>query len=162
MQIDGGDAWWLESVTWRIILSTFRVANALGHGFVEEGSVMPLPTRCESAGSALSSGRGRGHRRTQGGRRVERRPYAAATCGRRASPCVNRSTSVTPKSKSAASPPPARAQSPKPAHEHHPLHLHILFIRLQREKPTAPLHYQLPVAFEAATLHEAGITKRYI
>jgi hypothetical protein len=43
MQIDGGDAWWLEPVTWRIILCTFRVANALGHGFVEEGSESPCP-----------------------------------------------------------------------------------------------------------------------
>ena len=36
MQMDEGDAWLLEPVTGRIIGCAFRVANALGHGFVEK------------------------------------------------------------------------------------------------------------------------------
>jgi GxxExxY protein len=36
MQMDGGDARLLEPVTERIIGCAFRVANALGHGFVEK------------------------------------------------------------------------------------------------------------------------------
>jgi GxxExxY protein len=36
MQMDGGDARLLEPMTERIIGCAFRVANALGHGFVEK------------------------------------------------------------------------------------------------------------------------------
>ena len=36
MQMDGGDARLLEPLTERIIGCAFRVANALGHGFVEK------------------------------------------------------------------------------------------------------------------------------
>jgi hypothetical protein len=36
MQMDGGDAWLLEPVIERVIGCAFRVANALGHGFVEK------------------------------------------------------------------------------------------------------------------------------
>src|SRR5476649_910333 len=36
MQMDAGDALLLEPVTQRIIGCAFRVANALGHGFVEK------------------------------------------------------------------------------------------------------------------------------
>ena len=36
MQMDGGDARLLDPVTERIIGCAFRVANALGHGFVEK------------------------------------------------------------------------------------------------------------------------------
>ena len=36
MQMDEGDAWLLEPVTERIIGCAFRVANALGHGFIEK------------------------------------------------------------------------------------------------------------------------------
>jgi GxxExxY protein len=36
MQMDGGDARWLDPVTRRIIGCAFRVANTLGRGFVEK------------------------------------------------------------------------------------------------------------------------------
>jgi hypothetical protein len=52
--MDGGDARLLEPVTERIIGCAFRVANALGHGFVEKVSEMPSPTKCENAGSSSS------------------------------------------------------------------------------------------------------------
>jgi hypothetical protein len=55
MQMDERDAWLLEPVTERIIGCAFRVANALGHGFVEKVSEMPSPGRCESPGSASRS-----------------------------------------------------------------------------------------------------------
>ena len=55
MQMDKGDARLLAPVTERIIGCAFRVANAFGHGCVEKVSEIPLPTRCESAGSAPSS-----------------------------------------------------------------------------------------------------------
>jgi hypothetical protein len=41
MQMDEGDSRLLEPVTERIIGCAFRVANALGHGFVESVAVDP-------------------------------------------------------------------------------------------------------------------------
>jgi PD-(D/E)XK nuclease superfamily len=93
MQMDGGDAGLLEPVTERIIGCAFRVANALGHGFVEKVDENPLAHEMRKCGlgavqqrkivvlyddrivgefNADLPGRGPGHRRTQGGRRAER------------------------------------------------------------------------------------------
>jgi hypothetical protein len=51
MQRNEGDALLLKAVTKWIIGCAFRVANALGHGFGEKGSEMPLPTRRERLGA---------------------------------------------------------------------------------------------------------------
>ncbi|WP_216856000.1 GxxExxY protein [Acidisphaera sp. S103] len=55
MKVDEGDLRFWVPVTERIIRCAFRVANALGHGFVEKVSEMPLLMRCESVGSASCS-----------------------------------------------------------------------------------------------------------
>jgi hypothetical protein len=42
MQMDEGDAWLLERVTRRFIGRAFRIANALGYGFVAD-QLWPAP-----------------------------------------------------------------------------------------------------------------------
>jgi GxxExxY protein len=65
MQMDEGDARLLKPVTERVIGCAFRVADALGHGFVAKVSEMPMAARCERAGRTPS---GSGDRRRLRGR----------------------------------------------------------------------------------------------
>jgi hypothetical protein len=53
IQVDEGDARSLLPANQRIIGYAFRDATALGHGFIEKVPEMPVPARCESAGSTL-------------------------------------------------------------------------------------------------------------
>jgi hypothetical protein len=59
MQMDAGDGpRLLLPVTERSIGCAFRVANVLGHGFIEDVSEMPSLTGCGSPGSASCSSGG--------------------------------------------------------------------------------------------------------
>jgi hypothetical protein len=55
MQMDEVDARLLQPVTEWIIGCAFRVANALGHGFIEKVYENPLPARSESPRPASSA-----------------------------------------------------------------------------------------------------------
>jgi hypothetical protein len=58
MQVDEGDAHLLESVTGRIIGCAFRVANALGHGFVEKVYENALAHEMRKSGLGVVQQRG--------------------------------------------------------------------------------------------------------
>jgi GxxExxY protein len=58
MQMDEGDARLLEPVTGRIIGCAFRVANALGHGFVEKVYENALAHEMRKSGLAVVQQRG--------------------------------------------------------------------------------------------------------
>ena len=58
MQMDEGDAWLLEPVTGRIIGCAFRVANALGHGFVEKVYENALAHEMRKSGLGVVQQRG--------------------------------------------------------------------------------------------------------
>jgi GxxExxY protein len=57
MQMDAGDARLLEPVTERIIGCAFRVANALGHGFVEKVYENALAHEMRKCGRPSTRGR---------------------------------------------------------------------------------------------------------
>ena len=58
MQMDEGDARLLGPVTRRIIGSAFRVANALGHGFVAKVYENALAHEMRKSGGSASSNSG--------------------------------------------------------------------------------------------------------
>jgi GxxExxY protein len=58
MQLDEGDARLLEPVTERIIGCAFRVANALGYGFVERVSENALAHEMRKCGLGVVQQRG--------------------------------------------------------------------------------------------------------